>query len=115
MHKIVGSPERSRGGGVPLKQMGDPKATASLWGEVAERPNALAWKASRGDEPLEGSNPSLSVLGTGDSIQVSQPKIEACARLRLEHCVTRNDVPMQSAREGRAASIVRVDYNIRKL
>ncbi len=29
-------------------------------GEVAEWSNALAWKASRGDEPLEGSNPSLS-------------------------------------------------------
>ena len=34
-------------------------ATASF-GEVAERLNVLAWKASRGDEPLEGSNPSLS-------------------------------------------------------
>ena len=27
---------------------------------MAEWSNALAWKASRGDEPLEGSNPSLS-------------------------------------------------------
>src|SRR5580704_7166982 len=31
-------------------------------GEVAERLNVLAWKASRGDEPLEGSNPSLSAI-----------------------------------------------------
>jgi hypothetical protein len=29
-------------------------------GEVVERLKALAWKASRGVEPLEGSNPSLS-------------------------------------------------------
>src|SRR5580700_1842466 len=46
-----------------------PKATATKsgpgtatlrLGEVAERLNVLAWKASRGDKPLEGSNPSLS-------------------------------------------------------
>jgi hypothetical protein len=36
-----------------------PERRAKL-GEVAEWSNALAWKASRGDKPLEGSNPSLS-------------------------------------------------------
>jgi hypothetical protein len=35
---------------------------AKRFGEVVERLKALAWKASRGDKPLEGSNPSLSDL-----------------------------------------------------
>jgi hypothetical protein len=35
------------------------------YGEVAERLNALAWKASRGDKPLGSSNLPLSELHAG--------------------------------------------------
>ena len=88
---------------------------------MAERLNVLAWKASRGDEPLEGSNPSLSAIrtlpssGAGDAVEMGQPEVEAGARLRFQHGVARNDFAAELARERRARSVVRVHHHVGRL
>jgi hypothetical protein len=83
-------------------------------GEVAEWSNALAWKASRGDEPLEGSNPSLSArtphnhcaLAAGDAVEMHEPKIEARAGLFFEHRVPRNDFASEPSGKVGARAVV---------
>ena len=82
---------------------------------------ALAWKASRGDKPLEGSNPSLSEvpvgtlrqLGARDAVEMREPKVEAGARLRFEHRIARNDFAAKLSRKRRADAVVRVHHQIR--